>query len=203
MNEKILVVGIGPGNRNYILPAALEALSNSDYILGFARAIESLSFLENKFVVVNSLKEIVEFINKNSGCISVASSGDPCFYGVLEYLKNNLKEDISVIPGLSSFQYLTAKLKKSWSEAFLGSMHGRESDFLKHVMGNKISIWLTDKESSPNSLCEKLIENKIRGRVYVGENLSYEDERIVEGKPEEIILNKYNSLSIFIFERID
>lgn len=203
MIKKTLVVGIGPGHRQYILPAAIEALNSSDYILGFPRAISSLSFLDNELIKVNSLKEIMEFINKNSGTIAIVASGDPGFYGVLEYLKNNLQEDLSVIPGITSFQYLTAKLKKSWSNAYLGSMHGRKSDFLKHVMENKLSIWLTDKENSPNYLCETLVENNIIGRVYVGENLSYEDERIIEGTPEEIALNNFKSLSVFIFERID
>ena len=80
-------------------------------------------------------------------------------------------------------------------------MHGREEDFLKIVKENKLSIWLTDKKNTPKSLSKKLIENSVEAFIYVGENLSYEDEKISFGKAQDILKGEYGELSVIIIER--
>ncbi|MEL7598470.1 MAG: precorrin-6y C5,15-methyltransferase (decarboxylating) subunit CbiE, partial [Clostridiaceae bacterium] len=125
------VVGLGPGSREYILPKALEILKKSEVVLGFDRALESLSFLSVDKKRVNSLKEVLNFIDDNKNMeISIVASGDPCFYGIGEYVGKNYGGQVQTIPGISSFQYMVAKLNKAWQESFLGSLHGREEDFL-------------------------------------------------------------------------
>lgn len=197
----VYIVGIGPGSREYILPAAVETLKRSDVILGFRRAIESVDFIESKKQVEKSLSEILRYLTENNDkIISIVASGDPCFYGISDYIKKNYNGEIKIISGISSFQYLCSKLNKSWSNAYLSSLHGREEEFLEKVKENKTSIWLTDKKNSPNNLCRKLLNEKIDARVYIGENLSYEDEKISIGNPEEFIDNEFSELTVIIIE---
>lgn len=197
----VYIVGIGPGSREYILPAAVEILKRSDVILGFRRAIESVDFIESKKQVEKSLSEILRYLTENNDkIISIVASGDPCFYGISDYIKKNYNGEIKIISGISSFQYLCSKLNKSWSNAYLSSLHGREEEFLEKVKENKTSIWLTDKKNSPNNLCRKLLNEKIDARVYIGENLSYEDEKISIGNPEEFIDNEFSELTVIIIE---
>jgi len=132
--------------------------------------------------------EIIGEENKSKK-ISIIASGDPCFYGVTDYIKRNIKEEpIEIIPGLSSFQYLMSKIGKSWNGKFLGSVHGREEDFLTVVKENSMCIFLTDSKNSPKVLANKLFIENISCNIWVGENLSYEDEKITVGTPEEIKL---------------
>lgn len=195
------IVGIGPGNRDYILPKAISVLNNSDYVIGFSRAVESIEFLNCNSIKVKSLKEILSIIEKKKNInISIIASGDPTFYGITNYIKNNYQGNIEVIPGISSFQYLTCKMACSWNDGFLGSLHGREAKFIECVKNNKVSIWLTDNENTPNFLCEKLDKENINCKVIVGENLSYSDEKITIGNPRDIKENKYSFLSIMIVE---
>lgn len=198
----IYIVGLGPGHKDYIMPKALEIMEKSDAIIGFKRALESLDFIDNKKNYINKLSDIDEFLcceeNKH---ISIVASGDPTFYGITNYIKNKSTSKIEVIPGISSFQYLTCKLNMPWNNAYLGSLHGRTEDFLDIVNKNTLSIWLTDKENNPNVLCKILKEAKVKCKVIIGENLSYEDEIISEGSPLDFINNTYSSLSIFIVER--
>lgn len=197
----VYIVGIGPGSREYILPAAVETLKRSDVILGFRRAIESVDFIVSKKQVEKSLSEILRYLTENNDkIISIVASGDPCFYGISDYIKKNYNGEIKIISGISSFQYLCSKLNKSWSNAYLSSLHGREEEFLEKVKENKTSIWLTDKKNSPNNLCRKLLNEKIDARVYIGENLSYEDEKISIGNPEEFIDNEFSELTVIIIE---
>ena len=198
----ITLVGLGPGSKEYMLLKAIETLNNSSIVIGFSRAVESLDFISTPKVAVNNLKGIIEFIENNpSENISVVASGDPCFYGVLNYLKRNINEEITVIPGISSFQYLMSKLGKPWQEAKLSSLHGREGDFIKEVREVNLSIWLTDKINNPTKLAKQLHYENIECTIYVGENLSYEDEKITIGSPKEIEAKEFSELNIMVVER--
>ncbi len=201
----IYIVGLGPGNRDYMTKKALDTLEKSDIIVGFNRAIDSLDFIEKRKIKVKKISEILNIINdlKNKKIISIIASGDPCFFGIAEYISKNIDDKIEVIAGISSFQYLMTKINKSWSRAYTGSLHGREEEFIKKVKENIISIWLCDSKNSPQKLCENLIKEKVSCNVIIGENLSYENEIILEGKPDEFINKSFSDLSVIIVERGD
>lgn len=200
----IYIVGIGPGNPRYIIPLAVETMEKADVIIGFERAVGSIPKLNVEKVIVNTLKDIMDFITENlERDIAIIASGDPCFYGITNYIKNNFQGKIEIIPGISSFQYLMCKLQKPWQNAYIGSMHGRTEDFISVVGKYDTSVWLTDKSNSPEALCKKLYENNISAKIYVGEELSYQDERVTEGTVEEIMDKTFNNLSVVVIENID
>lgn len=202
----IYIVGLGPGHKDYIMPKALETMKKSEIIVGFKRAIDSLDFIQGKKIYMKKLSDIDEFIsdmsNKDSINISIVASGDPTFYGITNYIKNKAQCEFEIVPGISSFQYLTSKVKLPWNNAYLGSLHGRSDDFLRIVNNNALTIWLTDKENSPAVLCKVLEEAKIECKVIIGENLSYEDEAISIGSPSEFLYREFSVLSILIVDRI-
>ena len=200
----IYIVGLGPGHRDYIMIKALEIMKKSDSIIGFKRAIESLDFIDNKKIYINKLSDIDKHIcsdENEDNNISIVASGDPTFYGITNYIKSKTNQEINIIPGISSFQYLTCKLKLPWNNAYLGSLHGRYEEFLDKIKDNELSIWLTDKENNPTILCKTLHMAEINCKVIIGENLSYEDEIISEGSPEEFLNTTFSPLSIFIINR--
>lgn len=200
----VYIVGIGPGGPKYIIPLAVETMEKADVIIGFERATQSIPKLNVEKVIVKTLKDIMDFITKNiEKDIAIIASGDPCFYGITNYIKNNFIGEIEIVPGISSFQYLMCKLQKPWQNAYLGSMHGRREEFITIVKEHEISVWLTDKSNSPQELCKKLYENNIKAKVYVGEELSYEDERIIKGTVEEIKHKIFSDLSVVVIENID
>lgn len=197
----VYIVGIGPGARDYIIPKAEAAIKNADAVIGFERAIKSLNYIERKKIKIDSLSQILEFIKANTDKnICVAASGDPCFYGITDYFNRNFKGQFEIITGISSFQYFMAKLHKSWQYAGLYSLHGREQELIGKVKNNKVSIWLTDKKNTPKFICSELIKNNIKAWVYVGENLSYDDEKISKGTAEEICKESYSGLCLVVIE---
>lgn len=197
----VYIVGLGPGHRDYILPKAIEVMKNCDLILGFKRALESLEFIDNKKEAKATLKDIIEILEKDSNkIIALVASGDPNFYGITDYINRNYSGEVQVIPGISSYQYLMSKINKSWQNAYLSSVHGREEDFVTKVREYKKSIWLTDKERNPKALCKLLIENQVSCEVVVGENLSYENEKITAGCPKDIVEGDYSNLSVIYIE---
>ncbi len=128
----------------------------------------------------------------------ILASGDPCFYGILDFLiKKGIAID-EVVPGISSMQYMMAKLKKSWHPAVLTSFHGREAD-LAGIRSGKSSVILTDGSHSPGYISCWLKANGIRGRIYAGFELSYEDESIVEKEIGEEI-DSVSNLALVVIE---
>ncbi|MEN8075946.1 precorrin-6y C5,15-methyltransferase (decarboxylating) subunit CbiE [Clostridioides difficile] len=198
----VYIVGLGPGNKEYILPKAIEVLNKSDKIIGFKRLLNDLEFIDKEKVVLNTLKETLEYIKENGGdkTISLVASGDPTFFGISEYIRKNYPGNIVVIPGISSFQYLTCKLNKSWSTSFTGSVHGRSEKFIEKVSENKVSIWLTDNKNNAAFLCKLLSENNINCKVVIGEYLSYKNERILEGNPKDFINEDFSDMTILVVE---
>ncbi|WP_242841173.1 precorrin-6y C5,15-methyltransferase (decarboxylating) subunit CbiE [Clostridium akagii] len=200
-DNMVYIVGIGPGNREYMLSKAISVLEDADIIIGFKRAIESISFIRKYKIIANNLNDILNFVKVNEDKnVAIIGSGDPLFYGIGEYIKKNYEGNISIVPGISSFQYMMGKLGKAWQGAHLGSLHGREEDFIKEVKDNKMSIWLTDNKNTPQVMCRKLNKAELNVMMYIGENLSYEDEKISFGEQNEFIDKKFSDLTVVVID---
>lgn len=139
----------------------------------------------------------MEFINKNKDVLILAS-GDPCFYGIIEYLKKNNISIEKIMPGISSFQYMMTKLGLSWQGANLMSLHGRNEN-LESIREYKLSIILTDSENTPSHISNEINKLGIRGKIYAGFNLSYEDEIIIKANIGDKI-EDISSLAVVVVE---
>jgi cobalt-precorrin-7 (C5)-methyltransferase len=190
--EKIKVVGLGPGNPDYILPAAEKEIKGAEIVIGGKRNIESIKeWTEGRDIkyIDSRLGELTEYIKENrTKKITVIVSGDPGFYSMLNYLENAFgREELFVIPGISSVQYMFARLGMYWYDAFISSLHGKEFDFVKKTDEYEKIGLLTDKKFTPQKIAEELCKNKKNNiRIFVGENLSYENEKIQDFLPENL-----------------
>jgi precorrin-6B C5,15-methyltransferase / cobalt-precorrin-6B C5,C15-methyltransferase len=204
MKPKIHIIGMGPGNAEYIHPAAQRILEASDVLIGGKRNLEAVEELNReKLVIGNNLEEISSYIAKHAGNrrIAVLVSGDPGIYSILGFLKARLEGvDIEVLPGISSLQYLCSRLQLNWNDMRIVSVHGRQEDNLTEIVRKhpKVAIF-TGGEQTPGRICASLLEKGIRDAcVAVGENLSYPEERIVQGTLEELKEMTFDSLSIMV-----
>lgn len=95
-----------------------------------------------------------------------------------------------------------SKLQKSWHNSNLISFHGREKDkeekILK-IIESPMSIILTDSKNTPDYISKLLYERGARGSMYVGFNLSYEDEAIITANIGDIIDDK-STLAVVLVE---
>jgi len=110
---KIYAVGLGPGDKNFLAPAALEIITNCDVIAGYTAYIELISeFVCGKEIIATGMKSeterceaaIKEALNGKSVC--VVSSGDAGIYGMAALLYELAEEypklEIEVIPGITA-----------------------------------------------------------------------------------------------------
>ena len=210
MDGKIYIVGIGPGSSEYLTKKAMDTVSISDYTVGSTRAIELFENVDGKIPfnvknLVDKLKEGVD-LAVNGHTVSILSTGDPGFSGVLNSVlrisdeKNFPKENIEVIPGISSLQLASAKCHIQWDNANVMTFHGRENieDILPVINNGKTTIALPSRKVK--DMVQFLLDNGVKGdrRCVVCERLSYPDEKIVESTLSKIAHSEFTYMCILI-----
>lgn len=185
MEHKIIVVGIGPGSEDYLLPIAKRAIDNAKVLIGSRRALETLAppHIETK-VIDREINELLLYIEKKvvKMPVTVMVSGDPGFYSLLVALKGYFKaEQLEVIPGISSMQLAFAKAIEPWQDALLLSMHGRSvsDEVLVFSQGKKLGF-LTDGQHNPAYIADVLLAKgwPIDTTVWLCSALSYSGEEV-------------------------
>ena len=136
--EKIKVLGLGPGNLDYTLPITIKKIVESDVIIGGKRHIESLGkYAENKeyCYITGDLQKVLDFINENRNKkMALILSGDTGFYSMLTFMRKHFKADeLEVVPGISSIQYMFAKISDYWYDAKVSSLHGKQFDYVSSL----------------------------------------------------------------------
>lgn len=202
---KIFILGMGPGHKDYILPISIKKINECDVLIGGKRILREFCDINKELVYIDAnLSKIVKYIkeNKEEKKIALLLSGDTGFYSMLDYMKRFFKDDeMEVIPGITSYQYLMSKLKKSWHDSFVGSVHGRELDIVNIVKNNKRVVLLTDYKTSPSFIASLLLSAKLHNkRMIVGENLSYKNERIIYESLENVALMKDIGMAVVVIE---
>ncbi|MCX6089249.1 MAG: precorrin-6y C5,15-methyltransferase (decarboxylating) subunit CbiE [Candidatus Atribacteria bacterium] len=187
----VTVVGIGPGTWEYVTPAALQKIEGADVLVGGKR---QLALFQDIDCIKIPFEKGMDFpvLFHRTGQIVILASGDPGLYGVLNLvLKYVSKEYIEVIPGISSVQYIMAKLRMPMKNMAVISLHGREEDIASKVKEYDTLVVLTDENHDPRFIAQILKQGGIKDRiVYVGQNLSYENEKIERYTVEELMENQ-------------
>ncbi len=200
----INVIGLGPGNTDYITKLGEKLIQNSDVVIGGKRNLESIVDFEGEKIEISSnLKEIVEYINNNKHKqISVIASGDPLIYGIGRYLSKNIdKEDLNIVSGISSLQYIFSKVHIDMNDLYITSSHGKTPDF-DYVLSHKKVCMVTDKIIGPKEICKQILDRNLEKTIVVGENLSYDNERITIGSTEDILkLEDFDMCVVVILDK--
>lgn len=205
MSQKLRVniVGIGPGNPDLLTGEARQAIAASNILLGDKRMLSA--FADSSKTVYDTIKtsaiaEVAAKADPARDVLAVLVSGDVGFFSLAKTISGKLPDCECVrYCGISSLVYFASKLQLSWDDAKIVSMHGRDQNLVAAVAQNKKVFSLTGGEHSPQALCKQLCEHGLgQVLVYVGENLSYPEEKITQGTAEEISALSFPSLSVMM-----
>ena len=210
MTGKIYIVGIGPGASEYLTKKAIDTVKASDYTVGSTRAIDL--FEDVSGTIAFNVKDLLDKLEEgvqlacDGNTVSILSTGDPGFSGVLNTVlrlsdeKNFPKENIEVIPGISSLQLAAAKCHIQWDNANVMTFHGRENigDILPIINNGKVTIALPSRKVK--DMAQFLLDNGVDAnrKVVVCERLSYPDEKIVESTLKEIAQSEFTYMCIMV-----
>lgn len=205
MSQKLRVniVGIGPGNPDLLTGEARQAIAASNILLGDKRMLSA--FADSSKTVYDTIKtsaiaEVAAKADPAKDVLAVLVSGDVGFFSLAKTISGKLPYCECVrYCGISSLVYFASKLQLSWDDAKIVSMHGRDQNLVAAVAQNKKVFSLTGGDHSPQALCKQLCEHGLgQVLVYVGENLSYPEEKITQGTAEEISALSFPSLSVMM-----
>jgi len=205
--KKVYIVGVGPGSGGLCVPDAVKAVSACDVLVGGRRNLEAFGDYGKEQVPIGAdLDEVAEYVARNAGTKSIAVlvSGDPGIFSIMNLIETRLKgAEVEVIPGISSLQYLCGRIKTAWDDAAFVSVHGRDPGKLPGLLRTcKKVIVFTGGGCKPESVCGLMLENGLSDfTVTVGENLSYPDERVVTGSPQEISGMEFGELSLMLITK--
>ncbi len=120
--SKIYIVGIGPGGKEHITNAALNAIDESSVVIGYSTYISFIDhLLTNKRVEQNGMKKEVERcklaldIANEGNIVSLVSGGDAGVYGMAGIMlevanSENSAIEIEVVPAVSAVNAAAACL---------------------------------------------------------------------------------------------
>ncbi len=210
-SKKFYIIGIGPGNPDYIIPAVWNAAKKCDCLIGAERNIllfETKKFENKKKVYIKGTFDyLIDYIKEyyKSETIGVIVSGDPGFHSILNRIRKYFKKDeYIVIPGISIVQMAFAKIGDTWEDAKFISCHGKKTrDFIiDDVKKNDRVLFLTDNNFSPDVIADILLENHLDNRkAFLFENISYPDEKIIETDLENLKNMKGFGLCVIIIKK--
>lgn len=204
VRQKITIAGIGMGTRDTMTQEAAEAFAQADLVIGAKRMLENLGVSGKPVFISYHTEEICQYIASHPQYerIAVAMSGDVGFYSGTKKLLDALKEyDVQVLPGISSVVYFCAKLHKSWEDTKLVSAHGKTANIVDAVKNHARTFALLGSSAGVGNLCRDLLRYGLsHTRLWIGENLSYENERITAGTPEELKDKTFDPLCVVLAE---
>ena len=186
MEHQLIVVGIGPGSIDFILPEALRAIETAAFLVGGARALQTYAKPhQRQYKVGADIAGLLQTIRQELALrdVTVMVSGDPGYYSLLETFRRELPQArIRVIPGISSFQLAFARIGLPWQTARLLSAHGRKPEPAALVREPGVALsFLTDARQHPAVIAGWLQEQgwPQTARVWLCKNLSYPEETVV------------------------
>ena len=200
----IYIVGIGTGFGEYsdITLRAVQIIKYSTIIIGSGRQLElAKKYNQNANIVkYEKITDIIKILKENiDKTISVLASGNPSLYGIADFIIKNMIpfDDILIIPGISSVEYLFSKLKITMNDLYITSFHGRKLDE-EIILKSKKTAFFTDDKTKLYDIAQIYLKNKFNPIFIIGENLSYPNEKITRLKANEIKVDDEFGMYILI-----
>ncbi|HVN22461.1 MAG TPA: precorrin-6y C5,15-methyltransferase (decarboxylating) subunit CbiE [Syntrophorhabdales bacterium] len=217
--KKLYVIGIGykpPDERSRKILLAADSIVASARLFEVFKEHELFPALKEKVRVIRRVGDTMQFIRDNIDKYAVVllGSGDPMFYGIGRQVLSEFGfMRVEIIPDLSSIQVAFSRIKETWDDAFLMSLHGNIDPERKNKLPYQINdvpslllqygklAILTDKKNNPAEIARHLMNApySASARMFVCERLGYPGkERIVKGTPQKIVGQVFSDPNVVI-----
>jgi cobalt-precorrin-5B (C1)-methyltransferase len=198
---ELVVVGVGPGSDELLLPAAWREVRSAEVVAGGSRVLDQYAPEGAERIVVGgdvaaALAQVRERLADGRRCV-VLASGDPGMFGILAAVRRELPDvPLRVVPGISSLQLALARLGESWEGVAVASAHGRNPEqALATCVSSPRTLVLVDSSTTPAVFSAKLAK---RGafEVTVLERLGYADERVTTADAAQVAAQEHDKLAV-------
>lgn len=199
LKPHITLLGIGMGGEGTLTIEGKKSLEKAELLIGAKRIADSVKMPHHTVVYEYDSERIFAYIKEHPQYekIVVALSGDVGFYSGAKKLLGKLGKGTEVVCGISSVSYFMAKAGLSWDDAKIVSAHGKACNLVSLIRYNKKVFSILGTGDGISALSQKLVFYGM-GEVllYVGENLSYENEKIFVRPAKELTEYEGDALSV-------
>jgi precorrin-6Y C5,15-methyltransferase (decarboxylating) len=205
----LVVVGIGHDGPRGLTPEALGRVEAARVLAGGRRHLDFFPHWQGEKVILAG--DVAAFVGTLRARYRrektvVLASGDPLFYGIGRALLEAIpRGDLVFLPQVSSLQLAFARVKETWHDARVVSLHGRPPDALVAPVRRrepKIAV-LTDARNHPAAIADLLRRQGAAEEyaLWVCENLGGPDERISRHVPASLRDETFSPLNVVILLR--
>ena len=196
------LVGIGMGNPDTLTLAGQKAIAASGQIVGAARMLAAFPDHPGARKALIRAEDIAKAVSDFPGDTAVLLSGDVGFYSGAAKLHALIKDvEVEAIPGISSLSYFCARLHRSYQDVHVVSVHGREANVVGEIQSHKETFLLTGSNCTAAAVCQALTAAGLgKLQVFVGQRLSYPEERIVRGEAEALVDETFDDLAVMLVD---
>lgn len=197
--QKVTLLGIGMGSPKTLTQEGQEAVRNADLIVGAKRMVDAVRLSGQDVFYEYRSKEIAEYLiaHPEYTKVVIALSGDVGFYSGAKKLAELLGPDTEMICGISSVVYFMSKIGLSWDDAKIVSAHGKTCNLISLIRTNRKVFAILGTGDGVRKLAEKLTFYGMGDVIlHVGENLSYDNEKILAKPARELVSYEGDPLSV-------
>ena len=203
---EISLVGIGMGSAETRTVEASRAIRESELLIGARRMIDSCREFGKDCYVEYDSQKIAQYLAEHPEYekVAVLLSGDPGFNSGAKKLLDVLGNQVKVISGISSASYFMSRIQKSWDDVLITSAHGKHTNLVSLIKRNKKVFSILGTRNGIQNLAQEMAALGLnRAQLYTGECLSYPDEKIRKGAPEDFLNYEADPLSVVYVENPD
>ena len=194
----ITLLGIGMGSQKLLTVQGKNSLDQADLLIGARRMVDSVRRPgQDVFVEYSGARKLLEVLCQNSADLRVQrKNGSEKSEEERDSSAQNNTE-IEIQCGISSVVYFMSQIGLSWDDAKIVSAHGRGCNLISHICYAEKVFSILGTSDGVAVLAEKLVKYGMGDvLLYVGENLSYENEKIFVKPASELTEYKGDPLSV-------
>ncbi|MEY8392407.1 precorrin-6A reductase [Lachnospiraceae bacterium 45-W7] len=216
--RQVVLAGMGMGSLSNMTREVYQACQDADLIIGAERMLETVRDMGKPLKSLCQSGEIAAYIRAHCeySNIVVLLSGDVGFYSGAKKLRQELlkrkettaegagEEDadnlkLRQLCGVPTVVYFASRLGISWENLALFSLHGRRQNLIGKLQSHGKIFALTDGAEGIRNVSGRLLQYGFsRVKMYVGYMLSYPQEEIYEGRPQDFLDYRKEGVSAMI-----
>jgi cobalt-precorrin-7 (C5)-methyltransferase len=189
-DNRIAIVGCGPGSLDYVTPAALKAIEEAELLAGAKRLLDLFpSTGVERLCLETSVPAFLDQLEARAGAkrTVVLVSGDPGVFSLARHVIRRFGRDkCRVVPGISSLQVAFARLGLDWADARIVSAHQRDPEPGPEVLrADKVAVF-GGREGLGRWIAANWLKAPCGLRFFLCEDLTLDGERVREVAPEAL-----------------
>lgn len=199
----VQVIGLGMSPAD-LSQKMLHLIAEAHILVGGRRHLAYFpDFPGRKLILGKDLQAVLEEIAAAADHyrVVVLASGDPNYYGIGAKLIARLgPERVVIHPNITAVQAASALLRLPWDDAAVVSIHGRDLQPLRELLGQRDKIFVyTSGADGPATVARLLLEQEISFyRLCVLENLGQPEQQVTWLSPAEALSRKFAPLNLVL-----